>query len=508
MKLNTTQKTRHYIFLVVLLIFSLTTLSCGLLGGGDKEEESKATQLPAAEATKAAAEKATPAEEQPTKPPAGEKTKPPAGPSGKTGMFANPEESLDSYRMRTDMTLVEGEGMLGEEMITEIEWVRDPEARHTTMYGAPGEVMMEIIIIGDDSWTSMDGESWMHVKKTETDEESPFSPEDFQTSLENLMKDMESGMKKAGKDKVDGVSCQEYDVDADFSLPFPVPEDASAEMLQFIPQEMAGHIKGKICVADKRGLPEVIVRSVTTQEMTLKYASGKEETMVYDEDREMYDINERIDIKPPEGQVEEMPSMPAPPADLPTPPASGEGPAQPGESVTYAELNELDSYHLEWSVTVKTGDEEISTSYEYEWTKDPLATHLTVNMFGGIQEYIWLKDEVWMKVGGSEWMMGSKEDMEDAINQVGNIMSADDDMVFVDEEAVNGVKCKHYANELTIQSQTIDTDVWVASQNNLPPVVIRSIMNHQIETETVSMTTVIEGNVTDINTSITIEAPK
>ena len=113
-----------------------------------------------------------------------------------------------------------------------------------------------------------------------------------------------------------------------------------------------------------------------------------------------------------------------------------------------------------------------------------------------------------MKVGGSEWMMGSKEDMEDAINQVGNIMSVDDDMVFVDEETVNGVKCKHYANELTIQSQTIDTDVWVANQNNLPPVVIRSIMNHQIEMETGSMTTVTEGNVTDINTSITIEAPK
>jgi hypothetical protein len=33
-------------------------------------------------------------------------------------------------------------------------------------------------------------------------------------------------------------------------------------------------------------------------------------------------------------------------------------------------------------------------------------------------------------------------------------------------------------------------------------------MNHQIKTDTVSMTTVTEGNVTDINTSITIKAPK
>ena len=271
---------------------------------------------------------------------------------------------------------------------------------------------------------------------------------------------------------------------------------------------MAGHIEGKICVADERGLPEVIVRSVTRQEMTIEYASGKEETMVYDEDREMYDINERIDIKPPEGGVQEMPAMPTMPADAPTPPASGEQPTQPGEAVTYAELNELDSYHLEWSVTVKQDDNESTTSYEYEWTKDPLATHMTMDMFGIIQEYIWLQDEVWMKVGDSEWMLGSKEDMEDAIGQVGNIMSVGDDMAFVNEETVNGVKCKHYATKVTIQSQTINMDVWVANQNNLPPVVIRSVMNHQMKTETVNMTTVTEGNVTAINEPITIEAPK
>lgn len=491
-------KTKRYIFLVMLLIFSLTTLSCGLLGGD--EEESKATQPPsAAEATKEAEKDPSGGEEEskPTK----------AAPSGETGMFADPQELLDSYRMRTEMTLVEGEGLLGDKMITEIEWVRDPEAQHTTMYGASGEVMMEIIIIGNETWTSMDGETWMHTVAGPDEEESAM-PGNFQTSLEDLMKDMESGMKKAGKDKVDGVRCQEYDVDADFSIPFPAPEDASAEALQFMPQEMAGHIEGKICVADEGGLPEVIVRSVTRQEMTLEYASGKEESMTYDEDREMYDINERIDIKPPEGGVQEMPVMPTMPADMPTPPPSSEQPGQPGESVTYAELNELDSYHLEWSVTVKTGDDGMTTSYIVDWTKDPLAAHLTVDMFGSTQEYIWLQDQVWMKAGGSEWMMGGKEEMENAINEVGNIMSVGDDMTFVGEETMNGIKCKHYANNVTIQSQTISTDVWVANQNNLPPVVIRSIMNHQIKMETGDMTTVTEGNVTAINEPVTIEKPK
>jgi hypothetical protein len=501
MKLNTTQKTRHYIFLVVLLIFSLTTLSCGLLGGGDKEEESKATQLPAAEATKAAAEKATPAEEQPTKPPAGEKTKPPAGPSGATGLFANPEESLDSYRMRTKMTLVEGEGMLGEEMITEIEWVRDPEARQTTMYGASGEVMMEIIIIGDDSWTSMDGENWMHVKKTETDEEAPFSPEDFQTSLEDLMKDMESSLKKAGKDTVDGVRCQEYTVDADFSLPFPTPENASEQMLQFIPQEIKGHIEGKICVADERGLPEVIVRSVTTQEMTLKYASGKEETMVYDEDREMYDINESITIKPPEGQVQEMPSMP-------TPPPSGEqttpSAEQPGESVEYASLDTLDSYRLEWSVTIKTGDTEVKSSYEMEWTKEPPAWHMVMSMGeGGPQvEYIWVDNTFWIKAGDT-WVESGEAEAEDTLHQAWDITAPSDDMILTGEETVNGVHCNHYVKDIGAP-YSVHEEVWVANQSDLPPVVIRGLNRMEMS----GMVTTIEANVYDINTPITIEAPK
>lgn len=157
------------------------------------------------------------------------------------------------------MTLKEGMGMLGEEMTTEIEWVRDPEARHTTMYGASGEVMMEIIIIGDDSWTSMDGENWMHVKQTEQEEEAPFSAEDFQTSLEDIMRDMESGMKKDGKEKVNDVNCIRYTVDADFSMPFPAPEEVPEGAAQFMPKEIEGHVEGMIWVADEKSLPPVII---------------------------------------------------------------------------------------------------------------------------------------------------------------------------------------------------------------------------------------------------------
>jgi len=503
MKLNPNPKTKRYIFLVVLLIFSLTTLSCGLLGG-DKEEESKATQPPAAEATKAAAAEATPAEEQPTKSPTGAKTEPPPGPSGETGLFANPEETLDSYRMRTKMQLVEGEGLLGEEMISEIEWVRDPEARHTTMYGASGEVMMEIIIIGDDSWTSMDGENWMHVKQTEQEEGAPFSAEDFQTSLEDIMRDMESGMKKDGKEKANDVNCIRYTVDADFSMPFPASEEVPEGAAQFMPKEIEGHVEGMIWVADEKSLPPVIIRSQTTQEITLKYVSDKEETMVYDEERDLYDINEPITIEPPEGQVQEVP---APPVDMPTPP-SGELPeplaGEPAEAVEYASLDTLDSYRLEWSVTIKTGDMEVKSGYEMEWVKEPPAYHVTMSMGEGavLAENMWVDDTFWIKAGDT-WVKGGEAETEDALNQVGDIMTPSDDMVLTGEETVNGVRCKHYVKDETVP-YSIHQEVWVANQSDLPSVVVRGLDRMEMN----DMVTVIEANVYDINESITIEPPQ
>jgi hypothetical protein len=502
-------KTKSTILLTILLLFSLTALSCGLLGGGDGEED-KATQPPTAEATQTT-EKDPSTGQEPTKAPAGKEAEPTKSgasgePSGEGGIFADPQESLDSYRMRTEMTLVEGEGMLGEKMTTEIEWVRDPEAQHSTMTGASGEVMLEYITIGDETWTSMDGQTWMHT--TATPDQEPALPDSFQTDLEDIMKEMEGGMKKAGKDQVDGVSCQEYDLNADFALPFPIPEDASEQMLQFMPQEIQGHVEGKICVADERGLPEVIVRSVTRQEMTLKYASGKEESMTYDEDREMYDINEPITIEPPEGKVQEVPAMPTMPADLPTPPASGEEtqpPAgEPTGAIAYAELNELDSYHLEWTVTIKTGDGEMTTGYAIDWTADPLAAHLTMGMGEGIpmMEYVLIDDQVWMKAGG-QWMLGGKEELDEAINQVGEVLAPESDMALAGKETANGINCNHYVKEMAAPT-TARLDVWIANQPDLPPIVVRGVSL----TEMSGMTMTIEANVTAINQPITIEKPQ
>ena len=491
MTLNT--RTRCYIFLAILLIFSLAVVSCKSGDGSDKGGEDQATQPPAAQAT---VEKATSAEGQPTEPAAAdEKANPPAGSSGVTGLFANPQESLDSYRMRTRMVQKEGMGVLGEEMTTEMAWVRDPEASHTTLHDSSGDVMMEIIVIGDDTWTSMDGETWMHTKSG-TDEEAPFSLEDFQASLEDILQDLESSLKEVGQDTVDGVRCKRYTVDADFSLPFPIPEEAPAEAQQFLPKEMEGHIEGEICVADERGLPEVILRSQTTQEMTLKFASDKEEKMAYEEERELYDINEPITIEPP-SEATEMPGMPSLPGGQPGGPA--------GEPVEVTDLDSLDSYRLELSLQMKmsTGTA-MTTGYAVEWVREPPARRIVWSMGGNpMGELVWIGDAVWIKVGGS-WVQGTEQDAAEHLDTMADVMTPEDDMVLAGEETVNGVRCKHYVYDFETGSTSMHKEIWVANEGDLPPVVIRGLFRM----ETSQMTTESEANVTDINTPITIEAPK
>jgi hypothetical protein len=493
-------KTKHHIFLTVLLILALAVVACDSGDGGGQESGSKATQPPAAQATQSTTEDTTTGEQP---------TKPPAGPTGKTGLFADPQESLDSYRMRTTMVLKEGEGLLGEEMITEIEWVRSPEALHMTMYGASGEVMMESIKIGDDNWLSMGDGSWLHTTVGATGEES--SLQDTQADLEDILEGMESSMKEVGKDEVDGVRCKRYAVDTDFDMSLPIPEDIPAEARQLLPTEMQGNVEGEICVADESGLPEVIVRSQTTQEITLKYASGKEETSVYEEDRELYDINEPIAIEPPEGAME-IPGMPAPPEGLPTELPGGEVtlPTEGnGVSVETASLTELDSYRAEVTHTVNTGDAVVIVSVTEEWVREPYARHIVTNAGEGMPafEYTIVGDSAWMKMGDS-WLSIAPEEVQDADDQWLEISSADSEMVPLGEETVNDIRCQHYIFELNMASQSVRHEIWVADQSDLPPVVVRATYWTELKTGQTTIVNEGEGNVYDINTPITIEPPQ
>jgi hypothetical protein len=496
----------------LLAIFAAVGLLCGLAAcsSGEKAEPTKppvaqATQPPAKPPTPTPKPATpTPKEAKPTAKPA-EPTATPVPPSptlvaeAKPSMLiASPEDTLDSYRMRTTTRLLEGKGLLGEELNTEVEWVREPPARHTVMYGPSGDTATEVITIGDSTWVKV-GDTW--IKSEGGQGAGGVSPsaaqESLKATLEDILQDMESAMKPAGEDTVNGVRCQRYTVDTEFSISPPIPEDVPEEARQLMPTEMVGHVKGEICVADQWGVPPVIVGSQTTQEITLKYASRDDETMVYEEKRDLYDINKPITIEPPEGAME-MPSLPTPSSgEQPTPLAG-----QPGATIETASLDSLDSYRLDWSIQMQmSGGGGMNMSYTMEWVREPPARHLVMSLEGSpFGEYTWIGDTVWAKMGDT-WIQATGEDAEDVFDQLGDIMEPDSDMVLAGEETVNGIHCKHYVYDL---GDTMHKEIWAADQSDLPPVVIRGMFRM----ETSQMVTEAEGNVYDINTPITIEPPK
>ena len=502
--------------LTILAIFVGVGLLCSLAAcsSGEKAEP---TKPPAAQATQPPAEQPT----SPPKPatPTPEEAKPTAKPAEPTAtpippsptpvaevkpsmLVASPEDTLDSYRMRVKMELLEGpEGMeepgfgdvfamMFDDWIMEIEWVREPEARHTVSTHSGMIPDMESIEIGDTMWLKM-GDDWMQIPSGPSGEESA-AQQGFQLDFEDMLRDLESGMTLVGTETVEGIRCQKYTMDDDYAMPFPIPEDASEEAQQFMPTEMAIHVQGEFWVADQRGLPPVIIRSQTTQELTFEIAS-QTTTLVYREDRHLYDINKPIIIEPP-AEAMMMPSLPiSSPGEQATPLAE-----QPGASVEVASLNDLDSYRLDWSVQTEMPATGIAMkmSYTMEWVREPPSWHLVT----GLGEYIGIGDTAWVKVGDT-WMQATKEDAAGALDQLGEFMEPDSDMVLVGEETVNGVRCKHYVYDF---GDMMHKEIWVADQTGLPPVVIRGMFRM----ETTQMVTEAEGNVYDINTPITIEPPK
>lgn len=499
--LNTNSRVKRYVLLALLLSLSLMTLSCG--------SESEVTQPPAAQATQPSAEQPAPAGEgatspakqatpagEKTTPPTEEKTKPPSGSSDTSGLFANPDDTLDSYRMRTTMRLLEGEGAFAEgEMTTELESVREPPAHRVVMYDSSESMAMEIILIGDTTWMNMGDGTWIK-SQSGTETQTAVGGTNFQADLEDILQDMAGGTKLVGQDTVNGVRCKRYTVNADFSMPVPLPEDASQEALQFLPKEMEGHIEGEIWVADQSDLPAVIVRSETTQEITLKYASRDDEKMVYEEVRDLYDINTSITIEPPEDAIE-MPAMPTQPAGQSTESPGG----QPAAPIEVASLDSLDSYRLDWSIQMTvTNSSAMEMGYTLEWVREPPAGHLIMGTAESpMIEYVWVGDAFWTKVGGT-WVQSTEEETADAFSQMEDAMTPEGDMVLVGEETVSGIRCKHYVHDFTM----IHKEIWVADQSDLPPVVIQG----RARMESGQMTTNVEALVYDINTPITIEPPQ
>ncbi|MGD9101233.1 MAG: hypothetical protein PVF45_12205 [Anaerolineae bacterium] len=483
-----TYLTKRYFFF--LLILSLAICSCG----GDKDE---ATQAPAKQDVQKSGE-------QPIAPPApsvsgGEETvqQPPVSDGEAETQRPSVEgaanlNDLDSYRMRLTTRMLNGDGSWGPDETMEMTWVRETQANHTMMYDPSGNPGMEMISIGDDVWMKM-GDAWMHAGQ-----DAPAT--NTSVDLGSMLQDIQSGMTLLGEETVNGVHCKHYSVDADLTIDMPDATGATSEV--------TAHVKGEMWLADQSGLPAVVIRSKS--ETTMALFAGNSMTMY--EERDVYDINAPISIEPP-AEAAEMPGLPAVSEGQPaSPEIQPEAPSleAAGAPLQVADLQDLNSYRLSMTSRVQSsGAPVVEVVLTEEWVREPPARRLAVSLGAGMpeMEYIIIGNSAWMNLGGN-WVTVPESEVEDFDEDLSSLMTPDPGMALVGEETVNGIHCKHYIQDVEMESQSTHHEMWVADQDDLPAVAIRAI--YRLEMNMGEMTTVTEGelNVTDINTPITIEPPQ
>jgi hypothetical protein len=218
---------------------------------------------------------------------------------------------------------------------------------------------------------------------------------------------------------------------------------------------------------------------------------------------------------PPTATPEAESSRPEPTATS-APVAEGgveEPPVAEGSSgtVEVASLEGLRSYRADWKTRMQWPNQErMVMQYRLEWTADPPAQHVWVDMgaspFG---EAVWIEGKVWVKAG-ENWIVGGGEDVEQAFEDFARAFETDDDMTLMGEETVNGVHSKHYLYDLADNGQGIEMhrEIWVADQADLPQVPVRAHLWMEAKSTEGSLVTEIEANLYDINTPIEITPPE
>ncbi|CAG0946195.1 hypothetical protein ANRL1_02829 [Anaerolineae bacterium] len=261
-------------FPIVLLFVALVILACDVTSLlSNTAPNSAPTQVPVAQVTQ-------PPPSQPTTPP--QQTAPTIPPPGAKPKIASPDE-LNSYRMK--MIMRSKDEPKGESVWT-IEAVKNPPAQHIVM----GNI--EIITIGNLSWTKIGGK-WIQ------------QPPPQQTSAGGLSADMlkqleeKYALQEIGRETVNGIPCRRYTYQAEVTISAPSNVGFKGEMIL--------RAQGETWVADQPGLPSVAIRERGDVEIKSNVAPGGTRpaatAMTFSIERELYDINTPITIKPPEGVV-------------------------------------------------------------------------------------------------------------------------------------------------------------------------------------------------------------
>ncbi len=267
---------KKLIALMLVLMLALSCVSIVACGGGGDDET----------------QEATPGDEQETK---GEETPDEETPDEGTPDSGNLEEmmgfasydELDSFAMHMEVTTEMPEGIpggSGGEMVIVMDEKVDNKADASYSYMDMGMFTAETITIGNETWTrSMGQQKWTYYSDEGWEDEWEDGDIDYDFTDEF---DLEHDLDYKGKEKVNGVNCKKYDVEASIMVANPDP--------QGLVDEVESDFEGTMWVADEGKLPKVVIKMVGTSTLT---TGGFETEMEYLID--VTDINKSMDIEPP-----------------------------------------------------------------------------------------------------------------------------------------------------------------------------------------------------------------
>jgi hypothetical protein len=177
-------------------------------------------------------------------------------------------------------------------------------------------------------------------------------------------------------------------------------------------------------------------------------------------------------------------------------------------------LNNLDSYRATWVTRMTypgTDGGTMELSYTLEWTKDPPAQHVWMDMaMSPFAEVIWVGDETWIKAGDN-WVMGEADETEKSFKNFHDAFETDDEMTLVGTETINGVRADHYLFDYQSPDGAvkIHREMWVANQPGLPKVGVKALFRMANKGSQGTVVTETEATLTVINDpAIKIERPK
>jgi hypothetical protein len=205
-----------------------------------------------------------------------------------------------------------------------------------------------------------------------------------------------------------------------------------------------------------------------------------------------------------------------PPTESPIPPtaepiaeatAAPEAPAPEApapEAVIIADLDELYSYRLMRVTRIETASGVTTNTHTLTWVSRPLAYQYMVgdnNLVGTL----WIEGRVWSRGGSEDWVEQDPSHVSQPFDLLPTNLARSyaAGMEFVALETVNEINCRRYTHDMTTGAGPGYLNVWIADQENLPPVVVRSELYM-----TGSMgVTVTRHNLYNVNQEMLIEPP-